>query len=300
MEINTLPSPKPLRLYGLQCPMCVTKPESGDRLTIQLDDVPTTLLIPLCARVAETERADPIVRDPKAVEILAALDYDFSHLRRLWLIQVDIAVRTEIFDEATSRCLAEHPCATVVNLGAGLDGRFWRLDNGQVTWLDLDLPEVVKLRRKFYAESDRNRFIARSILDFTWIDEVERRAGEPLLILVEGVLHYFEEAQVRQLFRAIADRLPGAELLFHSTSPLCVRHQPCSRAFREFPARFHWGIRSGREIAAWDPRYQFLAEWAFVDRHPARWRWVGWARRLPWVGNYFRATMKITHLRFRA
>ena len=192
----------------MQLPMCPTQPAKRDRTPILLDDVPATLLIPLCARAAETERTDPIVRDPKAIEILESLDYDFSHLRRLWMTQVDIAVRTEIFDEATSRFLAEHPRATVVNLGAGLDGRFWRLDNGQVTWLDLDLPEVVQLRRKFYAESDRNRFIARSILDFTWIDEVELRAGQPLLIIVEGVLHYFEEAQVRQLFRR--DRRPIA------------------------------------------------------------------------------------------
>jgi O-methyltransferase involved in polyketide biosynthesis len=181
-----------------------------------------------------------------------------------------------------------------------LDGRFWRLDNGQVTWLDLDLPEVVQLRRKFYAESDRNRFIARSILDFTWIDELQRHTGQPLLILIEGVLPYFEEAQVRQLFGEIADRLPGAELVFHTTSPLCVRQQPCSRLFRGFQARFRWGIRSGREIENWDPRYEFLAEWAFVDRHPSRWRWVGWARWLPWLGSYLRATMKVTHFRFRA
>lgn len=280
--------------------MCPTKAENRDRSPILLDDVPLTLLIPLCARAAETERTDPIVRDPKAIEILASLDYDFGRLRRLWMNQVDVAVRTEIFDEATSRFLAEHPRATVVNLGAGLDGRFWRLDNGQLSWLDLDLPEVVSLRRKFFAESDRNRFIAKSILDFTWIDDVKRPAGEPLLILVEGVLPYFEEAQVRQLFREIANRLPGAEVLFHSTSPLCVRHQRHSRVFRGFQARFRWGIRSGREIESWDPRYEFLAEWPFVDRHPARWRWVRWAARLPWVGSYLRATMKVTHLRFRA
>ena len=283
-----------------QIPICPTSRGNETRTPVLLDDVPTTLLIPLCARAAETERTDAIVLDPKAIEILESLDYDFSHLRRLWMTQIDIAVRTEIVDEATSRFLAEHPRAKIVNLGAGLDGRFWRLDNGQVTWFDLDLPEVVALREKFYAQSDRNRFIARSILDFAWIDDLERNAREPLLIIIEGVLHYFEEAQVRRLFREIADRLPGAELLFHSTSPLCVRHQSSSKAFRGFNARFRWGIGSGREIEGWDPRYEFLAEWAFVDRHHSRWRWVRWARLLPWIGSQLRATMKITHLRFRA
>ena len=99
------------------------------------------------------------VRDPKAVEILQSLDYDFSHLRRLWMLQVDIAVRTEIIDEATCGFLAREPEAMVINLGAGLDGRFWRLDNGRLDWVDLDFPDVITLRRRFYEQSDRNRFI---------------------------------------------------------------------------------------------------------------------------------------------
>ena len=181
---------------------------------LRLDGVPATLLIPLCMRAVETLREHPIVRDPKAIEILGSLDYDFSHLRRLWMTQVDTAVRTEIFDEGVRGFLAAHPNPTVVTLGAGLDGRFWRLDDGRVEWFDLDLPEVIALRRRFYGESPRNRFLAKSILDFTWIDDVRPRTGGQVLILAEGVLHYFEESAVRRLFAEIAGRLPVRNCCF--------------------------------------------------------------------------------------
>jgi O-methyltransferase involved in polyketide biosynthesis len=250
-------------------------------------------------RAVETQRKRPIVRDPKAMEILGSLDYDFSHLRRLWMTQLDTAVRTEIFDQGVQSFLAAHPNPTVVTLGAGLDGRFWRLDDGRVQWFDLDLPEVIALRRRFYGESPRNRFLAKSILDFTWIDDVGPRTGGQVLILAEGLLHYFEESAVRRLFAEIAGRLPGAELLFHSTSPYAVRRQPRSRAFRDFDAQFGWGIATGRDVEPWDPRYEFLAEWAFVDRHPSRWRWVRLVVHLPVIGRQLRSAMKITHLRFR-
>ena len=69
------------------------------------------------------------------------------------------------------------PGATVVVLGAGLDGRFWRVDNGQVTWFDLDMPEVIRLRQRYYTESERNRFLAKSIFDFTWINDVTVHAS---------------------------------------------------------------------------------------------------------------------------
>ena len=273
--------------------------KQGQTTPVELEGVPATLLIPLCMRAAETERASPIVRDPKAVEILKSLDYDFTHLRRQWMTQVDVAVRTEILDKATTRFLAATPAATVVALGAGLDGRFWRVDNGQVTWFDLDLPEVIRLRRRYYAESERNRFLAKSILDFTWIDDVKIHAPQGALILAEGILPYFREDEVRRLFAAIAERLPGAEMLFQSTSPYALRRQRKSGIFRDFDAPFRWGIESGRQIEAWDPRYEFLEEWAFIDQHRSRWRWARYASRLPWVGGQLRAAMKITHLRFR-
>ena len=39
-----------------------------------------------------------------------------------------------------------NPQAAVVHLGCGLDTRFERVDNGQVEWFDLDIPDVMALR----------------------------------------------------------------------------------------------------------------------------------------------------------
>jgi O-methyltransferase involved in polyketide biosynthesis len=262
-----------------------------------LAGVPETLVIPLYMRAAETSRRDAIIRDPKAAAIVADSGYDFTTVARAWMTQVDVAVRTELLDETVARFLAEHPRSVVVNLGAGLDGRFERLDDGRVRWFDVDLPEVIAIRRRFFTEQERWQFVARSLLDFGWIDDVARRPDEAVLVVAEGVLHYFPEADVRRLLAVIADRLPGAELLMHSTSPACVSYQPRSRLFRGFRADFAWGIHTARELEGWDSRYRLLAEWPFVDRHPRRWRWLRLARHLPIIGPELRATMKISHLR---
>ena len=208
---------------------------------LRLDGVPATLLIPLCMRAVETQRKRPIVRDPKAMEILGSLDYDFSHLRLLWMTQLDTAVRTEIFDQGVQSFLAAHPNPTVVTLGAGLDGRFWRLDDGRVQWFDLDLPEVIALRRRFYGESPRNRFLAKSILDFTWIDDVRPpnwRAGtDPCrrpAALLRGIRG---AAAVRRNRRPIAGR--GTAVSLH----LAVRGAP-SASIAGVP-RFRRAIRVG-------------------------------------------------------
>ncbi len=282
-------------------PSAAATTESEPRMIpARLGGVPETLMIPLAMRAAESRRSDAIIHDPTAERIVAAVDYDFTPLAGAWITQADVAVRTEIIDEMVQAMLARYPRLVVANLGAGLDGRFDRLDDGHVRWFDIDLPEVIELRRTFFTESDRRQLIPRSLLDFAWIDDLVRQPDENVLVIAEGVLHYFPEREVRGLMTQIADRLPGADLVVHTTSPACVGYQSRNRVFKTFQAPFAWGITSARELTTWDPRIEFVSEEAFVDRHPRRWRWLRWAKAIPGIGTELRASMKIAHLRFRS
>jgi O-methyltransferase involved in polyketide biosynthesis len=139
-----------------------------------LSGIPRTLLLPLRGRYLETKRADGIIRDPKSVEIVESIEDDFAEADLPWDGQTMISVRTEILDELTRGFLARHPDSVVVNLGCGLDTRFQRVDNGRVTWYDLDLPEAIELRRNFFTESGRHIFISKSVFDLSWADLVPK------------------------------------------------------------------------------------------------------------------------------
>jgi hypothetical protein len=84
-----------------------------------------------------------VLRDPKAAEILASVDFDSEKYGRGWDGGVTV-LRTAIFDCLVSDFLSEHPGGTVVELGTGLNTRFDRVDNGQVHWIDLDLPDTIE------------------------------------------------------------------------------------------------------------------------------------------------------------
>ena len=94
----------------------------------------------------------PLLKDPRAVEIVDRLDYDFGDASRGagWH-----AVRVATFDAAIRRFLARHPSGTVVALGEGLETQFWRVDNGRMRWISVDLPEALELRRKLLPEGPR-------------------------------------------------------------------------------------------------------------------------------------------------
>jgi methyltransferase (TIGR00027 family) len=263
--------------------------------------VEETLLIPLIMRARETARPDAICRDHKAVQIVQQLDGAGAKFERAGQsMQLDIAVRTEIIDEVVSDFLSRHRDALVVNLGAGLDARYTRLDEGSVVWIDLDLPAVISLRRRYFQENLRNPFIACSVFDQDWFDLLFRRRNQPLLLIAEGLLPYLPAEQVWELLARVAQRLPGAELVIQTISPELVHNERLVPAVNQTRATFEWGIESGQEIANRISSYELLGEWFSLDRHTKRWddalrKW--WY--VPDIREQVRRTMKLSHLRVR-
>jgi O-methyltransferase involved in polyketide biosynthesis len=224
------------------------------------------MLIPLRARYLETKRADGIINDPKSVEILDRIECDFSGKNEVSKgSQKGICIRTEILDEGTNRFLSEHRDAVVVNLGCGLDTRFHRLDNGSVTWYDLDVPEAIELRKNFFEETGRHRFISQSVLDASWMDRIPRKRAT--LFIAEGLLMYFSEAEVKKLLETIGGRFPGAEMLLEAMSPFIAKRTNRHPDVKKYNAAFKWGIKTGRELEKWNLGIRFIDEYYYFDRH---------------------------------
>jgi O-methyltransferase involved in polyketide biosynthesis len=122
----------------------------GAKVRPGLSGVPETLLWTLFHRAVEARRPDAVLADPMAVELVDSIDYRFEerfgaavHARAQWQ-----ALRARCFDREIRRFLEVHPDGTVVALGEGLETQFWRVDNGRVRWLGVDLPEVIELRSR--------------------------------------------------------------------------------------------------------------------------------------------------------
>ena len=184
----------------------------AERLQVELGGVPETLLWTLYHRAVEARRADAVLNDPKAVELVDRIDYPFEQRFGAGGLGQWQALRVRCFDREIRRFLAAHPDGTVVALGEGLETQFWRVDNGQVRWIGVDVPETVAVRARLLPDVPRRRSIACSALDERWMDEVDPSRG--VLVTAQGLLMYFEPPDVHRLIAACADRFPGGALLF--------------------------------------------------------------------------------------
>jgi O-methyltransferase involved in polyketide biosynthesis len=249
-----------------------------------LNAVSRTLLIPLYFRAMESQRPDALIQDPKAVELVNRLDFDFSSIKRREDEQVSFFLRMREFDRLARAFLEEHPDSVIVDLGCGLDTRFERIDNGRMEWYGLDLPEVIKLRRELLDETPRSHFIGYSVLDFSWMDALSDWASHPILFLAEAMLIYLEEVDVKQLVQALTRRVPGAELVCDAYSPAVVRLHPHPP---DMPQP-HWGLKDDRDVETWAPGIRLLSQWYYFDQPEPRLGALQIMRYLPFLGRMLR------------
>jgi O-methyltransferase involved in polyketide biosynthesis len=263
-----------------------------------LKDVAETLLYPLISRYVETRKENGIINDPKSVEIIEALDYDVEATKLFPISQRGACLRTIIFDEAVCAFLEKHPDGVIINLGCGLDTRFPRVDNGQLTWFDLDLPEVIALRRKFFEETDRHRFIASSALDSSWADEIPK--DRHLLILMEGLAFYLTEEQNRKIISIIRENFKEAEFYMEAFDPffitMCSYFRSKDPLDKKAASLLRWGIKSGKEMEQWKPGICYIGEQAVVDKGRQHFPLVN--RIMFTLIPVMRRMTKIIHLRF--
>jgi len=239
---------------------------NSKKINLDLHGVPQTLLLPLLGRGLWSQGKNPPLYDAKAIELMNNLNYDFDKLLHssgirpttIWWM-----ARAYHFDQAIKKFLQKYPNGTVVNLGAGLDTTFYRVDNGKLTWIDLDLPEVINLRTQLLPPPDRVHYIAKSLLDYSWMDDV-LKFNQPVIFIAGGLFMYFEEDQVRATLIAMAEHFPQSELIFDSieTRGVSSANKMIAKADMN-NAILKWGFDQGKDLESWFPKIKLLAQFPY-------------------------------------
>jgi O-methyltransferase involved in polyketide biosynthesis len=212
-----------------------------------------TLLIPLRGRAAAAREGSRILTDAKAAQIADELGIDLSARARRSHAATDLIhmARARVLDDFIRDYVSKHPRATVVNLGAGLDTAFYRVDNGLITWIDVDQGPVIELRRRLLPETERSRTISTSLEDSDWLNEIPP-AHDGMFIFAAGMLIYLREAQAARLLDSLAARFPRSQIAFDMQSAMGVfLGNFALRRAGMGEARLRWGASGGRRISRW-------------------------------------------------
>ncbi|QWF82343.1 class I SAM-dependent methyltransferase [Amycolatopsis sp. CA-230715] len=238
---------------------------------VDFTGVQSTMLVTLYLKALDAKETAPVLGDRFAAEAVDRIDYDWAKLDKPTIARnrFGLALRTKQIDEWTAAFLRRNPDATVLHLACGLDARAFRLDRPDgVRWFDVDLPDVIALRRELYEDAEGYRMIGASVTDDGWLAEIP--AGKPVFVIAEGLLMYLHEAEVRQLLLRLTEHFGTGELVFDGVLPWVAKTTQLLKKYADrwygYPA--YWtGIRDGSDIARWNPRLLYRDHVALVAQY---------------------------------
>ena len=257
------------------------RPKTG-RSIADLGCVEQTLLIPLAARVlARRLFPNQGFADPAAEAIAARLACDLTPFEADREMLRGLVERSLVLDQLLRDFLNHHPDAQVLSLGSGLSTQFERLDNGQLQWVDVDLPEVAELRRTLFPPHPRRRLVSASVTEAGWTSILGDLQG-PTFVVAEGLLMYLERAQVLQLARDLAEVQSGGpvEFAYDYYCAQMVGQAWLNSSMRRLGAEFKWGLACPEELSLGEPR------WRVIDTYPVMER-LGWPYDILWSSFRF-------------
>jgi O-methyltransferase involved in polyketide biosynthesis len=231
-----------------------------------------TYLPTVYGKVLDNRAEHPILGDTFAEQAIRRIDFDFEKLHLASGGAVTLPMRAKHLDGWTREFLAANPEATVLHLGCGLDSRVFRIDpSPAVRWYDVDLPDVIELRRQLYPERPNYQMIATSVADLHWLDGIP--GDKPVMVVAEGLMQYLTWDEAVALFTRLTGQFPSGQIIFDAYSRLTTNVLNLAIKLTSLRAKptaagstvhLPWGVDEAHDLAKDVPRLRLVTATPFL------------------------------------
>lgn len=251
------------------------------QLNININDISETAFLTLQCHAMDAESVSPILNDRSSVETVRILkDYflksNSALHKRLFQnnvsknLVIHTTLRAKKYDSYIRKFIEKYPDATVVNIGCGLDNRYERVNNGSIRFFDLDLPDIIDIKKQIFQEKGNYFQLSQSVFEFDWIDRIET---EHVILVAEGVFMYCNEKDVKNLFLTLQEKLQNPEFVFEVFNSKWL--SGWRKKMMEFKLKeelklgegttFKFGIPDSDEIEKWNQGLRLIDDWSYLD-----------------------------------
>ena len=165
-----------------------------------MDSVNKTLYIPLYGK-AYVSRKGILLQDPKAEEIWEKEGFALKGKSASKWLAYNMGMRAAVFDNWVRTQMERWPDAVVLHIGCGMDSRILRVGAEGSTWFDIDFPEVIRERQKYFSEDRFYRMLTADMREPDWKQEIP--AGQKAIVVMEGVSMYFRPEELEALLKSL-------------------------------------------------------------------------------------------------
>ena len=221
-----------------------------------MNNVNKTLYIPLYGK-SYVSRKGLFLDDKKAEEIWDAEGFSLKGKAKSKWLAYYMGVRSAVFDDWVKQQMAAMPQAVVIHIGCGMDSRILRVGDEGHKWYDLDFPEVIQERKRYYSESDRYKMLAGDAKDPHWLHAIEEK--DAAIVVMEGVSMYLTVDEMRSLADRLCTHFGQIVLLVDAYTTLAAKMSKRRNPINDVGVTEVYGID--------DPRAYQCNELAFTKEH---------------------------------
>ncbi len=250
--------------------------------TTALTPVELTAFLTEYARALDSRWPGPILGDKLADEVVRKIDYDFAGLGVQPSVVCQTALRAKMLDDRVRSFIQKHADAVVVDLGAGLDSSFYRVDRPpSVDWYSVDLPGIMALRDDALPANPHSHSVPVSLAEKHWPDTIP--GDRPAMLIADGLFAFLSEPVIVGTFRRITEHFRTGELAFNDygrigwVSRLAIKLYP-QKMFKDVGSQWGYaGFKDAHHPETWNPRMTLVEE-ASLAHQPEVDLFPGWIR----------------------
>lgn len=175
--------------------------------TLEISDVTDTALWVAAYRAEESQRKDALFKDPYATLLLGEAGSKVAiRTQGSRYTSWSVVIRTHIIDQFFNKLLKDNSIDTVLNLGAGLDTRPYRLDiSSSLRWIEVDFPKIIDLKNERLKSVNPKCLLERHSIDLSveslrdsFLDKISQES-KSVLVMTEGVIPYLTNEDAKSL-----------------------------------------------------------------------------------------------------
>ena len=246
-----------------------------------LSDVSETALITLRSRVIEAERKNPVIEDRIGRECLNRIKPLLSSEVRNRIMNRKlsaaltrhIALRSRKYDEYARTFIKEHPDGMVISLGCGFDTRYWRVSEKSWNYVEIDLPEVITVKKKILKDIIDYKMIGSSVLEEAWITQIASMQKEHLLFLAEGLFMYLPKTEVTKIFKRLSETFSKSQIVFEIVNERMTKGRWKKIVEMKLKrnigttadSSYNCGLKKATDIEAYGKNIKVVEEWSYFE-----------------------------------
>ena len=220
-----------------------------------MNGVNKTLYIPLYGK-AMVSKKGILLHDPKAEEIWAAEGFPLKGKSRSKWLAYNMGMRSAVFDRWLTEKLEKNPDAVILHLGCGMDSRVLRITGQHAGWFDVDFPEVIAERRRYYGDGQKYQMLASDIRELAWLDAVPR--GGHGIVVMEGISMYLQMAELKAVLKALCGHFASCEILMDCYTVFAAKATKYKNPINDVGVTQVYGMDDPKELE--DTGLRFAAE----------------------------------------